>query len=51
MKEEEIDCLKMKDETLASSFHVMQEEFGSLQMKNKVQNLRLNVTVESILSF
>ena len=36
VKEEEIECLKMKDETLTSSFQVMQEEFGTLQNKNKV---------------
>ena len=28
----------MKDETLTSSFQVMQEEFGTLQNKNKVSN-------------
>ena len=35
-KQEEIDCLKMKDETLTSSFQVMQEEFVASQKKKTV---------------
>ena len=35
-QQEQIECLNMKDETLTSSFHFMQEEHLKLQEQNKV---------------
>ncbi len=33
---EQVECMNMKDETLTSSFQVMQQEYAGLQSKNKV---------------
>ena len=34
---EEIDCLKMKDETLTSTFQFMQTDYDKIKSENKVE--------------
>ena len=33
---EQVECMKMKDETMTSTFQCLQEEIGKLTAQNKV---------------